>query len=93
VLLSAGVDFETFSRQTVIACRAGASGILAGRAIWKESSEMTGRDRDAFLRDTVLPRLQQLNAICHEEARPWTECYLASETAEDWYRTYPGLNL
>jgi tagatose 1,6-diphosphate aldolase len=33
VLLSAGVDFNVFCRQAEAACKAGASGILAGRAI------------------------------------------------------------
>lgn len=36
VLLSAGVDFEEFEKQTELAMKGGASGILAGRAIWKE---------------------------------------------------------
>ncbi|MEM9776646.1 MAG: hypothetical protein AAF902_18855 [Chloroflexota bacterium] len=36
VLLSAGVHFSQFVPQVKIACRAGASGFVAGRAIWKE---------------------------------------------------------
>jgi tagatose 1,6-diphosphate aldolase len=33
VLLSAGVDFNSFQKQVEIACKAGASGFLAGRAL------------------------------------------------------------
>ena len=33
-LLSAGVDYPTFRRQAELACEAGASGVIAGRAIW-----------------------------------------------------------
>jgi len=35
VLLSAGVDFNSFRKQVEIACKAGASGFLAGRALWQ----------------------------------------------------------
>ena len=35
VLLSAGVDFDSFQKQVEIACKAGASGFLAGRALWQ----------------------------------------------------------
>jgi tagatose 1,6-diphosphate aldolase len=37
VVLSAAVDFDTFCQQVEIACRGGASGFLAGRAIWQEA--------------------------------------------------------
>ena len=38
VLLSAGVDFDQFKPQAQVACECGASGFLAGRAIWKEAA-------------------------------------------------------
>ena len=41
VLLSAGVDFEQFKPQAQVACENGASGFLAGRAIWKEAAAMS----------------------------------------------------
>ena len=38
VLLSAGTDFERFRKEVEIACKAGASGFMAGRALWQEVS-------------------------------------------------------
>lgn len=90
VLLSAGVDFETFERQTRIACAAGSSGFLAGRAIWKECVAMSAEDRAQFLRATALERLQKLSDITAELARPWTDFYAPIGTAAEWYRSYPA---
>src|SRR5205807_10128576 len=36
VVLSAGADFDVFRGLVEIACQGGASGFLAGRAIWKD---------------------------------------------------------
>ena len=47
VILSRGVDFEVFKRQVEIACRAGASGFLGGRAIWKPYSPDTISSTDS----------------------------------------------
>src|SRR5690625_2767718 len=38
-LLSAGVRFEQFADQLRVACRAGASGFVCGRALWREAVE------------------------------------------------------
>jgi tagatose 1,6-diphosphate aldolase len=86
VLLSAGVDFETFRTQTEIACKAGASGFLAGRAIWKESVTMSPQDRAAFLEGTALERLSTLNDLAARYARPWTDFYSMRDYQSQWYR-------
>ena len=88
VLLSAGVDFEQFKPQVAVACQAGASGFLAGRAIWKEAAAMSTADRAAFLRDVASDRLRQLLAISAAEARPWSDFYAAPAPVEDWYESY-----
>ncbi len=88
VLLSAGVDFEQFKPQAQVACGAGASGFLAGRAIWKEAAAMSTNDRAAFLRDVARDRLQQLLAIAEADARPWTDFYSAPSSSEAWYESY-----
>ena len=88
VLLSAGVDFEQFKPQVEVACQAGASGFLAGRAIWKEAAAMSTADRAAFMRDIAADRLSQLLAIAAAEARPWTDSYAAPAPMENWYETY-----
>lgn len=87
VLLSAGVDFETFSRQTQIACEAGASGWLAGRAIWKEAVTMTDEARADFLRTTAADRMKRLCDLSVRYARPWSQVYTMPANSPTWYQT------
>lgn len=88
VLLSAGVIFETFEIQTRLACEAGASGWLAGRAIWKEAVTMTPEQRTAFLSGKATERMQRLNAISTQYARPWTDFYTAPIGSMTWFSSY-----
>lgn len=89
ILLSAGVDFETFLRQVMVACRAGASGTAVGRAVWKEAVSMPPDEREKFLRTVGRQRLSRLTSLCHALARPYTELYQA-EAPLDWYKNYGG---
>ena len=89
VLLSAGVDFEQFEPQVQVACSCGASGFLAGRAIWKEAATMSTEARAAFLQGKARDRLQRLLHIASAEARPWTDFYAPPASTEDWYESYP----
>lgn len=69
VVLSQGVERDDFPASVRAACRAGASGMLAGRAIW---SDVVGEpDLAAQLRARSVPRLRSLAAIVDEYARPW----------------------
>jgi tagatose 1,6-diphosphate aldolase len=88
VLLSAGVDFSVFERQVDAACRSGASGFLAGRAIWKECVTMSPDERQRFLQSTAIERLNRLSDIAHQHGRAWTDFYQPIEAAQDWYITY-----
>ena len=88
VLLSAGVDFEQFKPQALLACQAGASGFLAGRAIWKEAAPMSSEERAAFLRETASERLRQLLDIAAAHARPWSDFYAPPEASQAWYQHY-----
>jgi tagatose 1,6-diphosphate aldolase len=89
VLLSAGVDFETFAEQTRIASAAGASGWLAGRAIWKECVVMSPEDRTQFLLNTAIGRVARLNEIAGASARLWTEFYTPMDAVGDeWFKSY-----
>ena len=87
-LLSAGVDFARFKPQLQAACESGASGFLAGRAIWKESVAMGSAERAAFLRGAALSRLRQLLDIAKRDGRPWTDFYQAPAFAEGWHEAY-----
>ena len=94
VILSAGVDYDTFKQQVIVACRAGASGFLGGRAIWQEALEISERaERLKFFRDVAGSRLKELSKITAENAKPWfakmgvRESDITS-TGPAWYRNY-----
>ncbi len=70
VLLSAGVGYETFVRQTTIAGEAGASGVIAGRAIWNEAVTADAAKRQAFLRGEGRARTARIRDLCDAVARP-----------------------
>jgi sulfofructosephosphate aldolase len=69
VVLSSGVLPERFGAGVEAACRGGASGFLAGRAIW--TSALAADDRAAHLVDVSVPRLQRLLGVVDTLARPW----------------------
>lgn len=76
VLLSAGVSFEMFTRQLEVACRAGASGFIVGRALWGEVAEMTDRaEQLAWLNDIGRQRLASLNTIVESYGASWHDIY------------------
>jgi sulfofructosephosphate aldolase len=69
VVLSNGVELDDFPAAVEAAAKGGASGFLAGRAIW---SDLVLEDDPApLLRERALPRLQRLSALVDEHARPW----------------------
>ncbi|WP_324649802.1 hypothetical protein [Georgenia sp. H159] len=71
VVLSQGVHRDDFLDAVTAACRAGASGFLAGRALW---SDVVGHpDVPARLAEVSVPRLERLTAVVDAYARPWTE--------------------
>jgi tagatose 1,6-diphosphate aldolase len=92
VLLSAGVDYDTFEIQTRIACENGASGFLAGRAIWQEAPGLPQSEQDGFLATTSVKRLNTLTGIANRSGRPWTKIcapQLAGiDTEEGWQERY-----
>ncbi|MCY1697065.1 sulfofructosephosphate aldolase [Enterobacter sp. RHB15-C17] len=64
VILSSGVDEKLFPRAVRVAMQAGASGFLAGRAVW--SSVVGLPDTELMLRDVSVPKLQRLGEIVDE---------------------------
>ena len=86
VLLSAGVDFSSFSKQLEIACKSGASGYIVGRALWGEATTISScNNRQSWLQNVALNRLRILSAIANANARPWLELYSEPILNEDWY--------
>lgn len=69
VVLSQGVSIEDFPRAVEAVCRAGASGFLAGRALWSDA--LTATDPIAALRAVSADRLRRLGDIVAAHGRPW----------------------
>jgi tagatose 1,6-diphosphate aldolase len=75
VMLSAGAGMAEFKNIMACAYKAGASGYLAGRAIWAEPFKAFP-DWEAIragLRAQSLPYMRELNALTDREATPWFE--------------------
>jgi len=85
VLLSGGVSYDTYLKQVRVACEAGASGVMAGRAVWKEAVTLDIVVRNNFLRTVGYERMRRLQSLCEALARPFTEVYHSPEISYDWY--------
>jgi tagatose 1,6-diphosphate aldolase len=90
VLLSAGVEYDIFKKQAKVACQAGASGYVAGRAIFQEAAGMQGSAREDFLKNVAAGRMQELKEMAAKTARPWINGYpgLAESVNENWIKQY-----
>lgn len=94
VILSGGVDFELFCQEVGIACQAGASGFLGGRAIWQEVTHMDDeRERVKYLQTVAADRLKRLVEIASRYGVPWYKkfglaAHELAETSEGWYKEY-----
>ena len=71
VVLSQGVAAEDFPRAVEAACKGGASGMLAGRAVWTPA--LASDDPTEPLRGYSVRRLEELGAIVDAHGRPWRE--------------------
>jgi tagatose 1,6-diphosphate aldolase len=99
VMLSAGAAQEPFRRIVAHATRAGASGYLAGRAIWWEIFESTFPDwhamREGIHRDGV-PYAESLHRLLEQHGTPWMACRAFAQGIEmadagpDFYSSYPA---
>lgn len=71
VVLSQGVAADDFPGAVEAACKGGASGFLAGRALW--TATLGADDPTTLLRERSVPRLRELGAIVDAHGRPWRE--------------------
>jgi tagatose 1,6-diphosphate aldolase len=93
VVLSAGADFNVFRGLVEVACQGGASGFLAGRAIWKDAFREKSLDRQMdYVRTQGVKNFQVLADLAHRYARPWWDFYGGKEKLQDhfegWYAKY-----
>lgn len=87
-LLSGGDPFELFRDQVRIACAAGASGFLAGRALWGEAIAAPAGERAALVESTLRPRFLELASIAMEHGRDWSSRLRLPEIDTTWYQRY-----
>jgi tagatose 1,6-diphosphate aldolase len=92
VLLSAGVDDATFIRQVTVACRAGASGVAAGRSVWASAATLPPAERDTWLANEGRPFLERVVHLVDAAGVPWHArrgtLAAAITPGEGWYRDY-----
>lgn len=85
VLLSGSADYDTFLRKVIIACRAGASGVAVGRAVWRETTSLKPEDRPGFLGVIARERLRRITELVDSLAVPWFTYYASSQVTPDWF--------
>jgi tagatose 1,6-diphosphate aldolase len=87
-ILSGGGSHERFREQLEIACTAGASGFMVGRALWGEYVTTPLESRPELLRTTLQPRFAELAAIARAQGRDWAMRHRLPDVDEQWYRSY-----
>jgi tagatose-1,6-bisphosphate aldolase len=87
-LLSFGDPFDVFKAQLEVACRAGCSGFLAGRAVWREVIAATENHRARVVDEVVVPRFQALCDVAERHAKPWFAGRAFPAIDEASYRSY-----
>ena len=71
VVLSNGVKAPFFADAVKACAQGGASGFLAGRAVWADI--VGSADIPTALREVSIPRLEKLAEIVDQYARPWSD--------------------
>ena len=96
VLLSAGVDYPQYLEQVQMSIETGCSGVLGGRAFWKEYFQQSGQsERMDFAASTARNRVAEIDAMVRAHATPWFARYGLSledfarvQVAEGWHARY-----
>jgi tagatose 1,6-diphosphate aldolase len=96
VLLSAGVDYPDYFKQVKMAMDCGCSGVLGGRAFWKEYFLQDGADaRTRFAATEGLKRVGEVDAVVRSQGTPWfarygltTDDLATVRASEGWHARY-----
>ena len=96
VLLSAGVDYPDYYKQVEMAMETGCSGVLGGRAFWKEYFLKDGAEaRTKFAATEGVERVSKVDQVVQSKGTPWFARYgLTREeiatfrAAEGWHARY-----
>lgn len=88
-LLSGETPPERFPELVAIACGQGASGVIAGRAVWGEATRTSGAARHTFLMGEARARLDRLVDVVERLGQPWWARHPVGRLPPpppDWYR-------
>jgi tagatose 1,6-diphosphate aldolase len=92
MLLSAGVGYEAFKTQVQIACRAGGSGFMAGRSIWRDAAATHDPKKRKSAAKDALRRLSELAAVTRQFGKPFAPRIegkaLSESFPEFWYANW-----
>lgn len=88
VLLSEGAGFHDFAVQMEITARAGASGYIAGRAVWGDAVGHLPPEQRIQAVTRAGERIDVLNEIVRAHGRPWEERASATALPPTWYESY-----
>lgn len=88
VLLSGGDPYELFRDQVQVACEAGASGFLVGRALWRDFVSASPEQKDRVMKHVIRPRFAELSQLAVEHGRDWTELFTFDQATDRWYLGY-----
>jgi tagatose 1,6-diphosphate aldolase len=87
-LLSGGDPYDLILEQVRIACDAGASGFLVGRALWGEYVHASADEQPRLMETVVRPRFEELSAVASTYGNDWAERYEFPAIDERWFSTY-----
>ena len=87
-LLSGGDPYDTFKAQLQVACEAGCSGFMVGRALWREAITAESPRREEILHQIIRPRFEELSQIATTFGQSWQAKYTPSPIDETWFRQY-----
>ncbi len=87
-LLSGGDPFDLFLAQVQVACEAGASGFMVGRALWREAVTAPPDDRERIVGELVRPRFRRLAETARSLGHDWARRHDMPSPDDRWYPTY-----
>jgi tagatose-1,6-bisphosphate aldolase len=71
MLLSAGVGYEAFKTQVETAFRAGGSGFMAGRSIWRDAASTHDPKKRVSAAKEAASRLSEFAVLTRQLGRPF----------------------
>lgn len=87
-LLSGGDPYELFRDQVQVACEAGASGFMVGRALWGDYVTAPHDQKESLLNRQVVPRFEELCEIAAAFGRDWADSHTLTDVGDRWYVNY-----